>query len=265
MKKARVSGAEAFDRYFGELYGERWPALKAALVAKPRRVHLTNPFSMDLEGYALDEASLAPVRHLNVRPGDRVADFCASPGGKLIASIFAVHGEAHWIANDFSAARVARLKAVLHDCLPPAVLARVRVFHGDASRWGGRFKETFDRILVDAPCSGERHLLERPKEIERWTLTGSKRLAVRQNALLCAALDALRPGGRLVYSTCSISEIENDGVVDRLHKSRGGRFVVENGQDEIGEPTRHGRIILPDRSGCGPIYFSILGAVRTSQ
>lgn len=258
MKKSRISGAEAFEQHFGELYGERWPALKAALLVEPRRAHLQNPFSKELQGYTLDEASLAPVRHLNIRPGDQVADFCSSPGGKLVASIFAIQGQGHWIANDLSPARVARLKAVLHDCLPPEIMSRVRVLNHDASRWGSRFKDVFDRILVDAPCSGERHLLESPKELDRWSLTGSKRLAVRQNALLCSALDCLKPGGRLVYSTCSISGLENDGVLDRLHKSRGGRFQVEKVEAEQGEPTRHGWILLPDRTGCGPIYFSVI-------
>ena len=259
MKKTKINRAEAFDQHFGEFYKERWSALKAALMAQPKRIHLENPFSASLQGYTLDEASLAPVRQLAAKEGDAIADFCSSPGGKLISSIFALRGEGSWVGNDLSAARVARLKAVLHDCVPPEILTRVRVFHSDASRWASKFKESFDRILVDAPCSGERHLIQSPKELERWSLTGSKRLAVRQNALLCSAIDCVRPGGRIVYSTCSISEVENDGVIDRLQKSRGGQFNVLAVTDEKnGEPTRNGWIFLPDTSGCGPIYLSII-------
>lgn len=259
MKKTKITKAQAFDQHFGEVYKDRWSALKAALLDDPKRIHLENPFSTQLQGYTLDEASVAPIRQLAAQPGDAIADFCSSPGGKLISSIFALRGEASWVCNDLSATRVARLKAVLHDCVPPEVLTRVRVFHGDASRWAAKFKDSFDRVLVDAPCSGERHLLQAKNELEHWSLTGSKRLAVRQNALLCAAVDCTKSGGRIVYSTCSISEIENDGVIDRLQKSRGGQFKILPVTDEkAGEPTRHGWIFLPDQSGCGPIYLCVI-------
>ncbi len=252
-------GENDFNEYFGALYGERWETLKQSLRVEGPKENLHNPFSSGLQGYALDPASLVPVRHLRAEAGQSIADFCASPGGKLIASIFALKGEAYWFSNDLSSARVARLKAVLHDCVPSAVLSRIKVFHGDASRWAFKFRESFDRILVDAPCSGERHLLNSPKELGRWSLTGSKRLAVRQNALLCAAIDCVKPGGRVVYSTCSISDVENDGVIERLLKSRMDQFeIIPVLGETSGEATRHGWILLPDRAGCGPIYFSVL-------
>lgn len=257
-REKSAEGTSAFDPHFGEIWGGRWPLLRAALLAEPRKVHLQNPFSEKLQGYSLDAASLAPVRHLESQPGDKIADFCASPGGKLIASIFSLQGEASWVCNDLSPNRVARLKAVLHDCVPASILSRVRVFKGDASRWAAHFKNSFDRILVDAPCSGERHLLQSPRELARWSAKGSKRLSVRQNALLCAAIDCLRSGGRVVYSTCSISDLENDGTIDRLLKSRPGAFEILHVEEPESEATRHGRILLPDRAGCGPIYFCAL-------
>lgn len=247
---------DAFHRHFSEIYGERWTALHAALLQPPRRTTLANPFG--LAEYTLDEASLLPVKHLQVQAGVRGADFCASPGGKTIAALFAVQGEVDWFCSDLSSARVARLKAVLHDCLPPPVMARVHVKAGDAGRWGLRFKESFDRVLVDAPCSGERHLLESARELERWSLKGSKRLAIRQHALLCSGFDSLKPGGRLVYSTCSISPIENDGVIAKLLKSRAGEVSVETVSEERGEATEYGRIMLPDKEACGPIYFAVI-------
>jgi len=247
-----------FDDYFLSVFGERWPALKEALKKNPRHEVLRNPFAASLQDYSLDAASLLPPKHLAVKAGDKIADFCASPGGKSLALIFALNGEAHWHCNDLSPGRVQRLKAVFHDCLPQPVLARVEFSRGDASRWGLSKPSEFDRILVDAPCSGERHLLASPYELSRWSLKGAKGLVVRQNALLCSALDCLKPGGRAVYSTCSINPMENDGVIARLHKSRPGAFRVVNIDENIGEPTEFGWIVLPDRFDCGPIYFSVL-------
>ena len=251
-----MENEQAFHKHFAEVYGARWPELHAALLKEPRKTVLQNPFG--LEDYSLDAASVYPVQNLAWEEGLVCADFCASPGGKSLAAIFAARGLGQWMCSDLSPARVKRLKAVLHDCLPTEVLQRVRVLQGDASRWGMRFPETFDRVLVDAPCSGERHMLEKPEELARWSAKGSKRLSVRQHALLCAGLDSLKPGGRLIYSTCSISPIENDGVIEKLMKSRKDQFSVIAPVASEGEATEHGWILLPDICGCGPIYFSVL-------
>lgn len=250
MKK---DSTQQFETHFAASYGERWPQLRAALLSASKKISMINPFG--LQEYALDPASLYPIEQLDLRPELRIADFCASPGGKALAGIFALRGQGEWFCNDLSPGRVSRLKAVLHDCLPPEILARVRVSCSDASRWGLRWTGEFDRVLVDAPCSGERHLLASPQELARWSLKGSKRLAIRQHALLCSAVDCLRPGGRLVYSTCSISEIENDLVIDKLLKSRRAQIVVAKSDVLRGEATRHGRIFLPDTEYGGPIYL----------
>ena len=253
--------ADAFDAYFGSVYGERWGALKQALTSSAAPKHtLHNPFGSEFQDYALDEASLLPAQAMDVQPGERVADFCSAPGGKLLAMLFAVEGQADFVAGDLSPARLTRLKAILHDCVPSDVLARVDLRRGDACLWARKEPESFDKILVDAPCSGERHLLESPKELERWSKKGSERLAIRQHALLCAAVDACKPGGRIVYSTCSVSPIENDGVIEKLlTKGRKGQVEVQRRSFEFGEPTSHGWLAAPDTcAGRGPIYVAIL-------
>jgi 16S rRNA C967 or C1407 C5-methylase (RsmB/RsmF family) len=123
--------------------------------------------------------------------------------------------------------------------------------------------EAFDRVLVDAPCSGERHLLANKSELEVWSPARSKNLAVRQYALLASALAVVKRGGRVVYSTCSISPLENDGVVAKLLKKRPGevRILKPEGLSDKTEPTEHGAIVLPDRDGRGPIYFSVIERV----
>lgn len=257
MKKKRNS-REEFEAYYQNLFGERWTSLRSALLEEPRKIILKNPLGHGLEDYRLDEASTLPVKWLDLGPDKFHGDFCASPGGKLLSVVFALRGEGKFFASDLSPSRVSRLKAVLHDCVPEEVMKRIEIRLGDAARWGLRFKSTFDSVLVDAPCSGERHLLASAKELERWSKKSSQRLAVRQHALVCSAFDALKPGGRLVYSTCALSTFENDGVIQKLEKSRAGQFSLLKVDESLGEPTEKGWIILPDSAGCGPIYFAVL-------
>lgn len=265
MKRKRAStknghktdGEDALDAHFGEVYGSRWEGLKQKLLGDISKHVMTNPFGPSLHDYSLDPASLLPVKNLKVEKNQHIADFCASPGGKSLAMIFDLRGQAFWWLSDLSPARVARLRAVLHDCVPPEILKNIDTKCSDASRWGLTRKEHFDRVLVDAPCSGEKHLLASQQEVARWSLKGAKRLVIRQHSLLCSAYDSLKPGGRLVYSTCSINPLENDGVIERFHGSRDG-FQVLTPREEIGEPTQHGWIVLPDKAQAGPIYFSVI-------
>lgn len=214
--------------------------------------------------YVLDPASIFPAMALDVRPGDEVADLCAAPGGKsliLAERLFAKGaGESggRLVANELSDARRGRLRAVLEDYLPASVRERMRVTGHDATRWCLYETDAYDRILLDAPCSGERHLLANAEEMAQWSPARSKNLSVRQYALLASALAVVRVGGRIVYSTCSLSNLENDQVIARLLKKRAGESRVVHQDFGIGEKTEHGWMILPDRTGFGPIYFAIL-------
>jgi hypothetical protein len=110
--KNRENSAASFERFFAAHYGARWPALHQALLTDPRKSILSNPFG--LQDYTLDEASLYPVKNLALDRGLRIADFCASPGGKSLAGIFELRGEGEWMCSDLSVGRVKRLKAVCH-------------------------------------------------------------------------------------------------------------------------------------------------------
>ena len=211
--------------------------------------------------YAMDAASVLAVRALGVEPTSRVLDMCAAPGGKAwnIAASLGEGGEL--VANDRSAARRARLHRVLDGMLPPAHRARVRVTGHDASRWALHEPAAYDRVLLDAPCSSEEHVLASPRALAQWSPARSRQLARRQYALLAAAIDATRPGGRILYATCALAPEENDGVVGRTLASRRGASVElarpARSPAELGEPTRHGWAVLPDRTGFGPIYFAL--------
>jgi 16S rRNA C967 or C1407 C5-methylase (RsmB/RsmF family) len=143
----------------------------------------------------------------------------------------------------------------------------MRVTGFDATQWCLHQKEAFDCILLDVPCSSERHVLIDSKELARWTPARSKNLAARQWAILASALEVVKVGGIIVYSTCSISPQENDEVLKKLDKKRGGRFEwirFQNSELPVGvERTDHGYQLFPDRvAGIGPIFWSVLKRIK---
>lgn len=258
MSHSRKPLRQLFDEFYTEVWGERWPRLRSALAGAPLKVEITNPFPNKTATFSLDGASLVPPRELAVQPGEKILDLCAAPGGKALMMLFESRGEIRLTVNELSRPRFQRLKAVLYDYIPDELMSGIEFNCGDGARFVLRRQGEFDKVLLDAPCSGERHLLKSEEEMTSWTPSRSKQLSVRQHSLLCAALDSVRVGGRVVYSTCSISPRENDGVIEKLHKSRAGKFVVIRSSDVEGEPTEFGRIYLPDVGGNGPIYCAIL-------
>ena len=261
-----LKGREGFEKYYSGVFGERWPALSAALLEPVKKIARPNAFAQDSakleKTYEMDAASLLPPQALDAKPGEEVLDMCAAPGGKsliIAESLFAGGNRSgKLVVNELSDKRRARLRAVLDDYLPSEVREHMSVASHDGTRWCLYEQETFDRILLDAPCSGERHLLDDPAEMKVWSQARSKNLAVRQYALLVSALQVVRHGGRIVYSTCALSPLENDDVIARLLKRRKGEARVLTPSFDIGEATEHGWHILPDRTGFGPIYLSVL-------
>ncbi len=284
-KRLKLSRRERFDQFYEGIFKERWPDLKASLLAPKEFVALKNPFfqgesslqhpwehyagSFSLkqfispssdedklkEFYPLDGASLIPVKALDIREGENILDMCAAPGGKSLAIAFLLQGSGKLVANDLSSPRRRRLKEVFKNYLPS--MENIQITGFDATRWGEYQQNTFDKILLDAPCSSERHLLESSKELERWSPKRSKGLAIRQFALLASALESVRPGGVVVYSTCALSPLENDEVIRKLFKKRRGQFeIISLDEFEIGERQEFGLHILPDRWKVGPIYVA---------
>ncbi len=155
-----------------------------------------------------DEASQLVARLVDVKPGVSVLDVCAAPGvktGQLVAAL----GQGSLVAADISARRLATMARLL--AIPPGVsLDRVRL---DATR-ELPFSRRFDRILVDAPCSGTGTLGRNPEIKWRLEPDDLTRLANLQRLILSRALEALAPGGRLVYATCSLEPEENERVVE---------------------------------------------------
>ena len=129
-------------------------------------------------------ASLLPVSK-----GDRVLDMCAAPGGKTLSIALRLEGDGELISNDRSPDRRTRLKAVIEECLSEKEKSIIKVKGYDASSWCLYEREAYDAVLLDAPCSSERHVFLDPKHLSIWSPSRPKRLAKEQYADAKAKFD----------------------------------------------------------------------------
>lgn len=184
-----------------------------------------------------DEGSQLVALATGARPGDRVLDVCAAPGGKSIVMAGLMSGPG-LIAADLRPARVALLRRTLDEAGVPAPVVRL-----DAAR-ALPFGAVFDRVLLDAPCSGLGTLSRDPDL--KWTRQEAdlEVFARSQLAMLHRAADAVAPGGRLVYATCSSEPEENQAVVARFLSERSGFCPI---RVTFGDAVRHaGELVDPD-------------------
>jgi 16S rRNA C967 or C1407 C5-methylase (RsmB/RsmF family)/NOL1/NOP2/fmu family ribosome biogenesis protein len=169
--------------------------------------------------HAQELVSQLPVRLMDLAPGQRVLDLCAAPGGKTAQIALALGNRGTLLANDFSPERIAALQGNLD---------RVGVVNCSTT-WcdGGNYPVAaggFDRILVDAPCSSEGTLRRNISLVARLGPDRVHRMAGRQRALLRKAVQLCRPGGRIIYSTCTFAPEENELIVAEVLEAQAGRL-----------------------------------------
>ena len=262
-KKKTLKGSEAFHAHYGAIYRERWEVLKGAM-GSPREAEAVKEGL--LRPYHLDGGSLWPPSLLMVKAGEAVLDLCSAPGGKALQLALALGGNGRLVLNELSRSRRNRLERVVEEHLEPSLRKNIEIWGKDGSRLGEYIEDRFDAILLDAPCSSERHLIENPSQLETWGPKRTKQLAHRQMGLLCSALELLKPGGRLVYSTCSISPEENENLIEKFIKKRKGRVESVDQPGGPGEKKSYGRLILPDTSfGQGPMFACLMMAVEKEE
>ncbi|MEM6439160.1 MAG: transcription antitermination factor NusB [Pseudomonadota bacterium] len=173
-----------------------------------------------------DAAAALPARLLDARPGERVLDLCAAPGGKTMQ--LAAAG-AEVVALDLAEARLARLEENLSRTGLRAELACA-----DALAWEPR--ETFDAVLLDAPCSATGTARRHPDVLRRREAPDVKGLSALQDALLDRAWDWTAPGGRLVFATCSLLPEEGERRIDSFLSDRADAELMPVGAAALGVP-----------------------------
>lgn len=163
--------------------------------------------------YYIQEPSAMAVGALaDPKPGERVLDLCAAPGGKTTHLAGRMQGEGILIANEIHPGRA----KILAQSVERAGIRNCMVTNETPQRLAARFPGYFDCIVVDAPCSGEGMFRKEEIAVTEWTSEAPVKCAARQDEILDCAVDMLRPGGRLIYSTCTFAPEEDEGSVQRL-------------------------------------------------
>jgi len=201
-----------------------------------------------------DAGSQWLVACVGARRGETIVDFCAGAGGKTLALAAAMRGGGQVFAIDVSEGRLAKLRPRL--LRAGATNVQPMRIDSEVDPKLVRLARRADRVLVDAPCSGTGTLRRNPDLKWRQSPRDVAELTVRQNNILEAAAKLVKPGGRLVYATCSLLEAENDGVA-RVFGQAHPEFVAvdaDPGGAGIATGFPGARTLLPHREGCDGFY-----------
>ena len=173
--------------------------------------------------YLQEPSAMTPAACLPVNPGESVLDLCAAPGGKATALGAALKGQGLLIANDISTSRA---RALLRN-LELFGISNSFVTNETPARLAEQFPEFFHKILLDAPCSGEGMFRKEEALAKDWTPEKSHELARIQRELILQSADMLRPGGLLLYSTCTFAPEEDEGTISYLLEQRENMELLE--------------------------------------
>lgn len=162
--------------------------------------------------YLQEPSAMVPASVLNVCPGDYVLDLCAAPGGKATALGASLMGEGILVANDISTSRA---RALLRN-IELFGISNAFVTNEQPAKLANAFPEFFHKIVLDAPCSGEGMFRKEEALAKDWSPEKSLSLSKLQKSLILLAWDMLRPGGQLLYSTCTFAPCEDEEVITYL-------------------------------------------------
>ena len=163
--------------------------------------------------YYIQEASaMVPGAFMDIRPGDKVLDLCAAPGGKSTKAASLLDGKGFLVSNEIHPLRAKALSLNIERMgIPNAI-----VTNETPEKLSAHFTDYFDYIIVDAPCSGEGMFRKNEDAQGEWSLENVKICAQRQDGILDQAAKMLKPGGTILYSTCTFAPEENEGSVTRF-------------------------------------------------
>lgn len=280
-KAVKKQGEAAFEEYYASQFGERWPTLREALFSEPlyAEMKVTSACSENSETaikpYFMDIASVFAGYAIPLPEEGEILDMCAAPGGKTLVVASRMSEKCHLTSNERSRDRFQRLNKVVEESVPESIRRNISTTCFDGATMCNFGREKYESILLDAPCSSERHVIQDQKYLALWTKSRVKTIYMTQWSLLSSAVLLLKPEGHILYSTCALTREENDDVIKKALKKYENLDIQRINVNEIREnlslhfpgvssipgveETEYGYHILPDRQkGAGPIYLSII-------
>ncbi|MFR6120300.1 MAG: RsmF rRNA methyltransferase first C-terminal domain-containing protein [[Clostridium] scindens] len=165
--------------------------------------------------YLQEPSAMTPASRLPVEPGDKVLDVCAAPGGKATELGARLKGQGILVANDISSSRA---KGLLKN-MEVFGIGNMLVLSEEPGRLEAYFPEYFDKILIDAPCSGEGMFRKDKKMVKAWEEHGPEFFSNIQKNIILQAARMLKPGGMMLYSTCTFDGRENERIIEHLREA----------------------------------------------
>lgn len=206
--------------------------------------------------YIQEPSAMLPAELLQVRPGDRVLDLCAAPGGKSTQLAAKMGGKGFLLCNEIHPGRA----RILSENVERMGIRNACVTNETPARLAEHLPGYFQKILVDAPCSGEGMFRKNPAACGEWSPENVRLCAERQDGILDCAAELLQSGGRLVYSTCTFSEEEDEQCVDRFLERHPEFHAVRLLEEDTGlsgcEERREGTIRLWPHKVRGEGHFA---------
>lgn len=203
--------------------------------------------------YLQEPSAMTPANILPVEPGERVLDLCAAPGGKATALGAKLKGRGLLVANDISASRA---RALLKN-LEVFGIKNSFVTNAAPAKLAVQFEEYFDKILVDAPCSGEGMFRKDIANANAWSLKKVEECGKAQREITRQAVKMLRPGGLMLYSTCTFAPEENEGTINWILENFPEMELLEIPWYEgftHGRPELAGESGRPELTRCARIF-----------
>lgn len=206
-----LKGEGVADTVFAQFaQGEKVPWCEAGYYYGDEERPGKHPFHEAGLYYIQEPSAMSPGAHIEAKPGERILDLCAAPGGKTTQIAAGMQGEGLLISNEIHPARA----KILAENVERMGIRNAIVTNESPDRLAGLFPNYFDKIMVDAPCSGEGMFRKTPEARDEWSVDNVMLCAKRQLEILNYAAEMLKAGGRMVYSTCTFSKEENEDVIE---------------------------------------------------
>ena len=186
------------------------PWCKNGYYADKKTLSGKHPYHIGGLLYFQEPSAMSVVEALDIQKGDFVLDLCAAPGGKATQAAEKLSGTGILVANEI----IEKRSKILAENITRLGIKNAVVTNETPSNLSKKYAHFFDKIIVDAPCSGEGMFRKDIKALTEWSPEHTISCAIRQKKILADAIKMLKGGGKLIYSTCTFSPCENEGVVD---------------------------------------------------